>query len=121
MTISMDVPFAVPVQDVELTRDAGFPGEVLAGSPQMSSAVLWQSGDRRVVRGVWQVEPGTFTWNFARNEMLVVLHGHARVQVEGGPQLLLSPGTTAAFKAGDRTVWEVTDSLRKVFYLDSEA
>ncbi|MFE4974495.1 cupin domain-containing protein [Kitasatospora sp. NPDC056651] len=120
-TVPFAVPFAVPVEDVELTRDPGFPGEVLAGSPRMSSAVLWQSGDREVVRGVWQVEPSTFTWAFSRNEVLVVLRGSARVRVEGGPELELRPGVVAGFRPGDRTTWTVTETLRKFFTVDSVA
>ncbi|MFB7248892.1 hypothetical protein CW362_30140 [Streptomyces populi] len=114
------VPFSVRAEHVELVRDTRFPGEVLAGDPVMSTAVLWASPDRKVVRGVWNCEPGRFTWEFPRNETLVVVRGSARVQVEGGPELTLSPGDMAAFRAGDRTVWEVTESLRKVFFIDSE-
>ncbi|MFJ2744714.1 cupin domain-containing protein [Streptomyces sp. NPDC087440] len=114
------VPFAVPVEDVDLTPDSGgFPGDVLDGDPRMSTAVLWAAADRAVVRGVWECEPGRFTWNFPRNETLVVLRGHARVRVGDGPELDLSPGTVAAFRTGDRTVWEVTETLRKVFVVDS--
>lgn len=113
-------PFSVRVEDVELTRDTRFPGEVLAGDPVMGTAVLWASPDRAVVRGVWQAEPGRFTWEFPRNETLVVVRGSARVTVEGGPELTLNPGDVAAFRTGDRTVWEVTESLRKVFFIDSE-
>ncbi|MEU6440364.1 cupin domain-containing protein [Streptomyces sp. NPDC047046] len=115
------VPFALPVEDVVLTEDAAFPGEVLSGRPTMSSAVLWASTERAVVRGVWQAEPGSFSWDFPRNETLVVLRGRARVTVTGGPVLTLGPGDVAAFKVGDRTVWEVTETLRKVFVVDSAA
>lgn len=35
--------------------------QVLAGSPEASGAVLWQSDDKRLLNGIWECTPGEFT------------------------------------------------------------
>ena len=47
--------------------------------------------------------------------MFVVLKGRARVSIEGGPTLNLAPGSVGFLRAGDRTIWQVSETLRKVY------
>ncbi|MFC9995500.1 cupin domain-containing protein [Nocardia sp. NPDC127526] len=112
------VPFSIRAQDVELSEDREFPGEVIAGNPRFSSAVLWE-GPTGAMGGVWQVEPGVFTWEFPADELFVVLDGKATIEVEGGPVLTHGPGDMAIYAAGDRTVWRVHETLRKVFHISA--
>ena len=64
--------------------------------------------------GVWEAAVGTET-DTEVDEVFVVLSGAATVQVEGGPTLVLRPGTVVRLHAGDRTTWTVTEPLRKLY------
>lgn len=92
------------------------PEQVLEGDPQVSYAELdrAETGGVVVERGIWQHTPGVST-DVEADELFVVLSGRATVEVEGGPTLELVPGTLGLLRAGDRTVWRVHETLRKVY------
>jgi len=92
------------------------PRNILAGNPAVSWKTLWRSPDGRSERGIWQITPGTVS-DVEVDEMFVVLTGKATVTVEGGPTLVLAPGSVGMLTAGDRTVWQVTETLRKAYQL----
>jgi hypothetical protein len=88
--------------------------QIVAGTPQVSGRVLDTSADGRVERGVWQHTPGA-SRDVEADELFVVLSGRATVTIENGAVLELSPGVAAVLRAGDRTVWTVHETLRKVY------
>nr|WP_210496085.1 cupin domain-containing protein [Patulibacter sp. SYSU D01012] len=104
-------PAAVPLEAAPLD-----PAQVLAGDPQVAYAELDRAevGGVVVERGVWQHTPGVST-DVEADELFVVLSGRATVEVEGGPTFELVPGTLGLLRAGDRTVWRVHETLRKVY------
>jgi uncharacterized cupin superfamily protein len=109
-------PFARRVSELRLEPGELDPGTVLEGSPRVSELVLDASPDGRVLRGVWEITPGVVT-DVEADELFVVLSGRATVEIEGGPTLELEPGTAGVLRAGDRTVWRVHETLRKVFQI----
>jgi uncharacterized cupin superfamily protein len=109
-------PFALTVGDVELDPGTLAPEQVLAGSPTVSERVLWSSTDGRVHTGVWQITPGVVC-DVEVDEVFVVLAGRATVEVENGPVLEIAAGDVGMLRAGDRTVWRVHETLRKVFQI----
>jgi uncharacterized protein len=106
--------------DLELEPAPLDPETVLDGTPEVSELVLDTSQDGRVVRGVWQITPGVVR-DVEADELFVVISGRATVEVEGGPTLELEPGVVAVLRAGDRTVWRVHETLRKVFQITEPA
>jgi uncharacterized cupin superfamily protein len=90
------------------------PAQVVAGSPQVSGLVLHESADGRVVRGVWEHTAGT-SRDVEADELFVVLSGRATITIEDGGVLEVGPGDAGVLRAGDRTVWTVHETLRKVF------
>jgi uncharacterized protein len=90
------------------------PGQVVDGGPKVAWAVLHE--DARVQRGVWEHTPGV-TRDVEADEMFVVLSGSATIEVEGGPTVEVGPGDVGLLRAGDRTVWTVHETLRKVFQI----
>jgi uncharacterized cupin superfamily protein len=95
--------FALDPADLELEPGGDGTGDrVLARTPG------------GVVTGVWQIEPGVAT-DVEVDETFVVVSGRATVEIEGGPTLELAPGTVGVLHAGDRTVWRVHETLRKVY------
>jgi uncharacterized cupin superfamily protein len=46
-----------------------------------------------------------------------VLSGSATVEFQDGRKLTLEPGAVARLHAGQKTIWTVTETLRKVYVL----
>jgi hypothetical protein len=109
-------PFVPRIAELQLGPAPLDPETVLEGSPEVSDLVLATSGDGRVVRGVWQITPGVVR-DVEADELFVVVSGRATVEVEGGPTLELEPGVVGVLRAGDRAVWRIHETLRKVFQM----
>jgi uncharacterized cupin superfamily protein len=109
-------PFVRRVADLELQAAPLDPETILEGSPEVSELILATSPDGRVVRGVWQITPGVVV-DVEADEIFVVVSGRATVEVEGGPTLELEPGVVGVLRAGDRAVWRIHETLRKVFQI----
>lgn len=105
--------FAMPASGVTLDlRSSTQPRWCPA--PRTAAAVLWESEDGRIVRGVWECTPGVVT-DVEQDELFVILQGRATVEVEGGPTLELMPGVVGVLERGARTRWSVHETIRKVF------
>ncbi|MFJ7166134.1 cupin domain-containing protein [Streptomyces globosus] len=113
--------FAVSVPDLPdaaLEPEELDPAQVLSGNPVVTGKVLWESPDGSQVRGIWQITPGVVTDTEA-DELFVVVSGRATVEVEGGAALEVGPGSACVLREGDRTVWTVHETLRKVYQITS--
>ena len=108
--------FAFRASELDLEPVALDLNQVLEGSPRVSELVLWTSADGGMVAGVWQITEGVVT-DVEADELFVVVSGLATVEIEGGPTLELSPGVMGILHAGDRTVWRIRETLRKVFQI----
>lgn len=65
--------------------------------------------------GIWEMTPGVMR-DVESDEVFVVLSGSAAVEFEDGTApLLLGSGDVVQLAAGTRTVWRVTETLRKVY------
>jgi uncharacterized cupin superfamily protein len=100
------------VLTAELQADGPEPGDVVAGSPRASSRALDRIGETEV--GVWQLTEGTVTDTEA-DEVFVVVAGRGTVAFPDGSEIELRPGTAVRLHAGDRTVWTVRETLRKIY------
>jgi uncharacterized cupin superfamily protein len=109
-------PFVHRVGDLDLKPTPLDPETILEGLPEVSELVLDTSPDGRVVRGVWQITPGVVR-DVEADEIFVVISGRATVEVEGGPTLELEPGVVGVLRSGDRAVWRIHETLRKVFQI----
>jgi uncharacterized cupin superfamily protein len=108
------------VADLELEPVPLDSGTILAGAPDVSELVLDASPDGRLTRGVWQITPGVAA-DVEADEVFVVVSGRATVEVERGPTLELEPGVVGVLHAGDRAVWRIHETLRKVFQITEPA
>lgn len=113
-----DQSLIVDVAGLELEPWPLEPEQIVAGTPEISGLVLDSSDDGRIERGVWQHTPGV-SRDVESDELFVVVSGRATVAVEGGPVLELSPGVAGLLRAGDRTLWTVHETLRKVYQTSS--
>lgn len=112
--MSTPPPFALHAADAEL-EPAPLPDEqILAGSPEVSYKELWRSPDGTVSSGLWQHTPGVST-DVEADEVFVVISGSATIAFEDGRTVDAGPGDVVELRAGDRTVWTVHETLRKVY------
>ncbi|WP_426560902.1 cupin domain-containing protein [Angustibacter sp. McL0619] len=86
--------------------------EAVPGEPPTAAAALCDLGEAEV--GVWSIGAGVAR-DTEVDEVFVVLSGRATVIVEDGETLHVGPGSAVRLFAGDRTTWQVHESLRKLY------
>lgn len=64
--------------------------------------------------GLWEAGPGVDT-DVEVDELFVVLSGAGTVRFEDGESVDLRPGALVRLRAGERTRWEITERLRKLY------
>jgi uncharacterized protein len=85
----------------------------LGGEPHTGTAELGRFGGLEV--GVWEMTPGVMR-DVEAEEVFVVLSGAATVGFEdGSPALTLGAGDVVRLAKDTKTVWTVTETLRKVY------
>ena len=86
------------------------PAEQVRGGRPTSG--VWEAPVPGVACGLWEHSAGVST-DVEVHEVFVVLSGCARIEVEGGSDLHVGPGDVVELAAGARTVWIVSEPLRK--------
>ena len=87
------------------------------GEPATAATALDEFGGLEV--GVWEMTPGVMT-DVEADEVFVVVSGSATVEFGDGSQSLrIGPGDVVRLAAGAKTVWTVTETLRKVYLTGS--
>ena len=89
------------------------PEQTVDGRPRTGVVELGRFGGLDV--GVWEMTPGVMRDEEA-DEVFVVLSGSATVEFDDGTTALsLQPGDVVRLAEGTKTVWTVTETLRKVY------
>jgi uncharacterized cupin superfamily protein len=109
---SADRILSADILALELETDGPAPEDVIAGSPRTSSRALGRVGETEV--GVWQLTEGTVT-DTEVDEVFIVLAGDGTVAFPDGSEIELRPGVAVRLHAGDRTVWTIRETLRKIY------
>jgi len=108
-------PFAFAAATLALDAAEPLPAEqVLEGAPAVAERALWSSPDGTVESGIWEITVGVST-DIEAAEVFLVVSGRAIVEIQGGPRLELVPGVVGSFAGGERTVWRVQETLRKLY------
>jgi uncharacterized cupin superfamily protein len=81
--------------------------------------VLFDNGAMRagLSRFASDADPEPPPWVLTQTEVLLVLEGTARIEIEGGPTLDLKPGDLAALPKGAVTRWHLTLPFKEVWVL----
>nr|WP_163797058.1 cupin domain-containing protein [Mycolicibacterium sediminis] len=109
----MNANTAVPAASMTLEHEGVPPDQTLAGEPTTASQTLTEIDGVEV--GVWEMTPGTMS-DVEAEEVFVVLSGSATVAfADDSPSLDLRAGDVVRLATGARTVWTVTETLRKVY------
>ena len=88
-----------------------------AGNPQTGSVVLGHFGDHEI--GVWEMTVGAMT-DVEVDEVSIIITGSGSVErTIDGEQVTqrLQPGVVLQLRAGEETLWWVTETLRKVYLI----
>lgn len=103
----------VLARTVPLNHDPIPPQNRLEGAP--SAGILEQGEFEGHGYGLWELTPGVVT-DTETTELFVVLSGSATIEfVDSGESITVGPGDLVRLDDGARTVWRVTETLRKVY------
>ncbi len=107
----------VLTQPIELYDDPLPEREVLEGSPDAKLYITAESveGDSR--SGLWTCPTGKYRFFFPYEEYVYIVEGRVHIEDRFPPRrsYTLGPGDTAYFPIGAKTVWTVTEPLKKFF------
>ena len=96
----------IPLEPVEQAQ-------VVSGTPLVGVVTLGMIGDKEY--GVWEMSPGSMS-DVETDEVCVILAGAATVEfIDQERTVELLPGTVLRLDSGSRTIWTVTETLRKVW------
>lgn len=95
---------------VALTEESSPGDEIVSGSPH----ALWKPLADEPVVGVWSMSRGAARDTEA-DEVFVVLSGRGTLTFDDGEVVHLAPSTVVRLRAGERTTWDITEPLRKLF------
>ncbi len=80
--------------------------------------VVWESEDGKLVYGLWECEPGTFTsFRDGYHETATIISGSATITAEDGTVIEAKPGTMLSTPEGWKGTWVCHETIRKVFNL----
>ncbi len=103
----------VHARTVDVTHEPVPAEQSQRGQPTTATVGLDEFGGVEI--GVWEMTPGAMS-DIEADEVFVVLSGTATVEfADAAPTLQLGPGDVVRLAAGSRTVWTVTETLRKVY------
>jgi uncharacterized cupin superfamily protein len=111
----VEAPFALDAATLAIGDPEPLPADqVLEGEPTVAERALWTSPDGSVESGIWEISAGVST-DVEAAEVFLVVSGRATVEIEDGSVLELAPGVVGSFAGGERTVWRVGETLRKLY------
>ncbi len=116
--MTLDTEVRTAAASIELEREDVPTDQVADGSPQTGLAVLGEFAGTEI--GVWEMTAGAMR-DIEADEVFVVLAGRATVQFqESDDAIVVQTGDVVRLRAGQRTLWTVTETLRKVYVTPAE-
>jgi uncharacterized cupin superfamily protein len=87
---------------------------IVDGTPQAHSKRLATSADGTAAVIAWSCTPGRFNWHYTADEISHVISGEVFITDENGDTRRLGPGDMVYFSAGCKSLWHVTQEVKKV-------
>ncbi|MES2092322.1 MAG: cupin domain-containing protein [Actinomycetota bacterium] len=104
---------SVAALELEIAHETVAVDQVVDGAPTTGFATITSFGELEV--GVWEMTVGAMR-DVETDEVFVVIAGRATVTFDADERVMdLSAGSVARLTAGERTVWTVTETIRKVY------
>ena len=79
--------------------------------------VLVHTAEMRAGLTRFTEDPGPLSWVLPQHEIVLVLEGAVRIEIEGGPTLDLKPGDMASLPKGAVTRWHLTLPFKEMWVL----
>ena len=89
---------------------------LLQGEPRASGRIDLAADDGRRTLGIWRCTPGVYECIEQADELQVILEGRVRLVGADGSEHMLGPGDTVFTREGECLVWDVRETVSKVFY-----
>ena len=111
-----------PGDDVGPLEDWPFEGaasayEILEGAPHASGRLTDGGPGHPTRTGLWRCTPGRFACTEQGDELMTILSGRGAItDVESGTETRFAPGDTLFSRDGRRVIWEVVETVTKVFH-----
>jgi uncharacterized cupin superfamily protein len=86
------------------------------GAPRARAFCSVRSADGQILSGEWDCTAGRFSWTYCEDEMVRILEGEARIEIEGVFRSF-GPGDSVFFPLGQTVRWHVPNYVRKVFFI----
>jgi uncharacterized cupin superfamily protein len=100
--------------EVEMT-DAPIPRHwIVEGTPQAHSKRLTTSSDGVAAVIAWSCTPGRFYWHYTVDEIAQIIAGEVFITDENGDSRRAGPGDMVYFRAGSKSLWHVTQTIKKI-------
>ena len=120
MTLPLKPGAVVHAADVALGHAPVSPHQWVAGAPMVGEVALVEIGfgnAQGATVGVWECTAGTSA-DLEVDEVSLVIWGRACIDFVSPalPSIELGPGDVLRLEAGMKTVWTVTETLRKVYF-----
>ncbi len=101
--------------------DAAIPEDVITlGTPIAKAWTAAQSGDMKVIQGVWDCTAGKFNWEYTWDEFVMILEGEAIITPSGGKAVTLRAGDFCYFPAGLKMEWHIPKYVKKTFVIRNQ-
>ncbi len=107
---------ASTLDPAQLTPSPVNPQWIIDGQPEAMAYDLSRSTDGTAVSVHWSCTAGTFHWYFSIDETVHVVEGEVIVRQTGMPDLRLTVGDVALFRAGTWCIWHVPVYVRKLAF-----
>lgn len=101
--------------DVEPVETAPAAERIIQGDPRWRSWIYYSEDG--MTGGRWESTPGLWTINYEKWEFLNILEGRGAIRGEDGTEIRLEPGATAIIAPGFKGTWEVSETMRKHFFV----
>ena len=89
---------------------------LVAGEPAASGRIDVEADAGRRQLGIWRCTPGVYECVEQADELQTILEGRLRLVEADGTTHELGPGDTVFTRQGERLVWDVRETVVKVFY-----
>ncbi|MBB2948727.1 hypothetical protein FB565_008510 [Actinoplanes lutulentus] len=108
-------PVAVfPLAEVLVPHESVAADQVVSGAPTSGAVTVTTLDGLGVGIGVWEMSAGAAS-DVEAEEAFVLLAGRAVIELEDGAKYEIKPGDLVRLAAGTKTVWHVSEPLRKVY------
>lgn len=117
MTFAINA-LSIPASDLEESLLGQPTAEPLDGEIKVRKQVFLNDTKNGITSGTWECEPGKSRWEFTtRGEVVQIIAGRMTVTQDGEEPVELVAGSTAIYPIGWKGIWEVHDTIRKVFVI----